>query len=128
MNGKAAMRAHYSEIRDIARNTDREVLEFQLGDEWEALCKFLEVEVPTHPYPRENEGGNWILKMRERARLRAKAAAYKFARYALPVTILGVGMWGMMTVHSLSSGRSRRGGFLDVLTNLVDLKMFSARH
>ncbi len=63
------------------------MLEFGLGDGWGALCEFLEVEVPDCPYPRENEGGDWILKMRERARMRAKAAAFKFASVGLPVAV-----------------------------------------
>ena len=98
-NGKAAMRAHYAEIRKHGQVTGRRVLEFDLGDEWGALCDFLEVAVPDHPYPRENEGGDWILKMRERARMRAKAAAVKFVRGALPVAV--VVFWARMIPWSL---------------------------
>lgn len=122
------MRAHYSEIRDIARRSGGEVLEFQLGDEWEALCKFLKVEVPCHPYPRENEGGNWILKMRERASLRAKAAAYKFARFALPVAIVGLGVWIAMSRSQLLMRRSDRDGYLGILSSLVTFKSLSSGH
>ena len=86
------MLAHYVEIRKRAQATGRRVLEFGLGDEWGALCEFLEVEVPPHPYPRENEGGDWIEKMRERARIRAKAAAFKLVSVGLPVAVLGLGV------------------------------------
>jgi hypothetical protein len=127
-NGKVAMRAHYSEICYIARKSGREVLEFQLGDEWETLCKFLEVRVPGHPYPRENEGGNWILKMRERARLRANAAAYRFARFALPMAIISVGVWGMMRTFPPSSGRSGRDSLLGGFAGLIVPKSLSARY
>ena len=91
-NGKAAMLAHYVEIQKHAQATGRRVLEFGLGDEWGALCEFLDVEVPPHPYPRENEGSGWIEKMRERARLRAKAAAIKLVGLCLPIAVLGLGV------------------------------------
>ena len=100
-NGKAAMRAHYAGIRDHAQKTGRPVLEFNLGDEWGVLCEFLEVEAPHFPYPRENEGGDWILKMRERARLRAMAAAYRFVSLGLPITILAFGAWSMAAPSSI---------------------------
>lgn len=76
------MRAHYAEIRNHAQKTGRKVRLFGLGDEWGPLCHFLEVGIPDYPYPRENDGGDWILKMHERARIRAKAAAFKFVRVA----------------------------------------------
>lgn len=127
-NGKAAMRAHYSEVLDIARRMDREVLEFQLGEEWDSLCKFLGVMIPHSPYPRENEGGNWILKMRERARLRAKAAAFKFARFVLPVATVGLGVWGMTMKYPLLSKGLGRDGTPDALTNLIGVRFRSIIH
>ena len=96
-NGKAAMRTHYVEIRNHAQKTGRRVLEMGLGDGWGVLCEFLEVGVPDYPFPRENEGGDWILKMRERARMRAKAAAFKFFRMALPFAIAMAGLWTWVT-------------------------------
>ena len=101
-NGKASMRAHYSEIRNLAQQREAKILEFNLGDEWEHLCEFLNVDIPDHPYPRENEGGNWILKMKERARMRAKAAACKFLRLSLPITIFSLGVWCTREKFSLS--------------------------
>lgn len=105
--GKAAMRAHYAEIRNHAQETGRRVLGFGLGDEWGPLCEFLEVGIPDYPYPEENEGGDWILKMHERARIRAKAAAFKFVRVALPVAVLVFGAWakyrGVLVPSSLWS-------------------------
>lgn len=92
-NGKAAMHTHYQEIRRIAHSTGRPVLELGLGDGWQPLCGFLEVGVPAHPYPRENEGGGWILKMHERAKMRGKAAAGKFLLLAAPHLVFGFGVW-----------------------------------
>ena len=71
------------------------MLEFNLGDEWGVLCEFLEVGAPNSPYPRENEGNDWILKMRERARLRAMAAACRFVSVGLPIAVLAFGAWSM---------------------------------
>ncbi|MCJ1404214.1 hypothetical protein MMC11_007439 [Xylographa trunciseda] len=99
-NGKAAMRAHYAEMREAAKKRGREVLEYGLGDGWGPLCSFLEVEVPKHAYPRENEGGDWIRKMRERARLRGKAAVYKFLRFGLPLALFGCGIWCIRPMFS----------------------------
>ncbi|KAL9127028.1 MAG: hypothetical protein Q9217_004017 [Psora testacea] len=95
-NGKTAMLAHYAEIRDRAQQQGRQVLEMELSDGWEPLCSFLEVVVPPFPYPKMNDGGNWVLKMRERARLRAKAATSRFLGTALPVVMAGVAIWAMI--------------------------------
>ena len=92
-NGKAAMRAHYSEIRNAAKQRGREVLELNLGDDWGPLCSFLEVEVPNHAFPQENKGGDWILKMRRCARLRAQAAMHRFFHFGLAIAIFGIGTW-----------------------------------
>ena len=97
------MYVHYSEIRNLAQQREAKILEFRLGDEWGPLCEFLEVDVPDHPYPRENEGGNWILKMKQRARLRAKAAAYKFLCLSLPLAVLSLGVCCTREKFSLSS-------------------------
>ena len=108
-NGKAAMQAHYAEIRRLAKSEDRKILEFNLGDEWEPLCDFLGVDAPNMPYPRENEGGNWILKMQERARMRAKAAASKFFRLGIPIACFNLGLWYVMLRYpSISRQLSRQ--------------------
>ena len=92
-NGKATMHTHYEEIRKIAHSTGRPVLELGLGDGWQPLCSFLGVGVPADPYPRENEGRDWTLKMHERAKMRTKAAAGKFLLLAAPHIIFGLGVW-----------------------------------
>ena len=87
------MRTHYARIRDHAQKTGRPVLEFNLGDEWGVLCEFLKVGIPNYPYPRENEGNDWILKMHERARIRAMAAIFRFVSVGLPIAVLAFGAW-----------------------------------
>ena len=103
-NGKTAMMAHYAEIRDLARQQGRQVLEMELSDGWEPLCNFLDVDIPPFPYPMMNDGGNWVLKMRERARLRAKAATSRFLRIALPIAMAGVAGWAIIGKFGSRSG------------------------
>ncbi|MCJ1350953.1 MAG: hypothetical protein MMC33_000935 [Icmadophila ericetorum] len=113
-NGRAAMVAHYDEIRRLAKEQGREVLEFHLTDGWAPLCRFLEVDVPGYPYPRMNEGGDWILKMKHRARGRLWVALTKLFWGMLPVTVTGCGImavkvWNIQTnywiplLHRLNS-------------------------
>ena len=71
---------HYEMVRACAKAQQREVLEAQLDDGWEPLCRFLEVDVPPEPYPRENEGGGFIPKMHERAQLRLQAVGRKWLK------------------------------------------------
>lgn len=101
-NGRAAMLGHYAEIRDIAAKTNREILEVSMGDGWEPLCHFLGTEVPDRPYPLANQGPGWIMKMRQRARRRAVAAAYKFFCGGLSISVAGLAVW--FAQQSLSAG------------------------
>lgn len=89
-NGKQSMIEHYEMVRACAKAQNRGVLEAQLDDGWEPLCRFLEVEVPQGPYPRENEGGGFVPKMHERARLRLQAVARKWLRAGWLVGMSGV--------------------------------------
>lgn len=106
-NGRSAMLAHYAEIRGLAQQQGRPVLEMQMGGGWEPLCGFLDVAVPPLPYPKMNDGGNWVLKMRERARLRAKAAMSRFWGTALPVAMAGLAAWVMIGRLGWYVGQSR---------------------
>ena len=90
-HGRAAMEAHYGNIRRLAKEQDRQPLEFDLHDGWEPLCRFLEVAVPDYPYPRMNEGGDWVLKMKYRARQRLWVCVQKALFRALPLVIIGCG-------------------------------------
>ncbi len=107
-NGKAAMQDHYAEVRNIARNEGRDILEMGLSDGWDPLCNYLQVDTPSFPYPRMNDGENWTLKMKERARLRAKAAAIRFAKIALPLTVAGFGLWAIAVILKTKRGWSAR--------------------
>ena len=87
-NGRDAMRRHYEEVRACAKAHEREILDLQLGDGWLKLCQFLNVPVPDHAYPRENDSGSFIPKMKERARLRMRAVASRWLKIVLIAAIL----------------------------------------
>ena len=87
-NGRDAMRKHYEEVRACAKDQGRDILELQLGDGWPKLCKFLDVPVPEHAYPRDNDSSSFIPKMKERARLRMRAVALRWLKVVLMATIL----------------------------------------
>jgi len=52
-NGRRVFEQQYSRVRELVPK-DR-LLEFELGDGWEKLCPFLEVDIPEVGYPRVNE-------------------------------------------------------------------------
>ncbi|KAJ5355523.1 uncharacterized protein N7496_012735 [Penicillium cataractarum] len=52
-NARAAYERHYKEIR--ATVPQEQLLEFQLKDGWEPLCRFLGKDIPDVPFPRVNE-------------------------------------------------------------------------
>jgi hypothetical protein len=62
------------------------MLEYHMGDGWDPLCAFLDVEVPDVPFPRENEASNHAEEVKARKRLMWTAGI----KLAVPV-ILGLG-------------------------------------
>ena len=44
--------AHNQAVREVI--PEEQLLVFQVKDGWEPLCKFLDVPVPTEPFPRTN--------------------------------------------------------------------------
>ena len=100
-NGRLAMESHYRDIRAFAKHQGRDVLELQLGDGWEPLCRFLGEEVPQQQYPKENAGEAWIVKMRRRAWERTKMVASKWAQRGLTV------LFALVLVRLVASRRRR---------------------
>jgi hypothetical protein len=91
--GKSAMEAHYNEVRQVAQEQNREILEFDSSEGWEPLCAFLGVDIPTTPYPHMNEGGDWVVKMQHRAWRRLRASVETFLRCCLPVAVSCIALW-----------------------------------
>lgn len=104
-NGRDAMKKHYEEVRMCARTQGRDVLEMQLGDGWPQMCEFLKVPIPDAPYPRVNDGENFISVMRERAGLRLRAVALRWLKAGSLVATLSFVMRFTLRSFLAKSGR-----------------------
>lgn len=58
-HGRDVFEEHNQMVRDVAKREGREFLEFEIGDGWSALCKFLKKEAPIGSFPRANEAESW---------------------------------------------------------------------
>lgn len=90
LNGKKAFEDQYASVRELVPK--ERLLEYDIGEGWERLCEFLEVEQPKFPYPNTNEAAafrdrNWL-----RFKLSAKRGAPRLA--ATAVTFAAVATWG----------------------------------
>ena len=52
-NGRQVFEQQYARVRELVPKEN--LLEFELGDGWDKLCPFLEVDIPEVTYPRVNE-------------------------------------------------------------------------
>lgn len=96
-NGRDVFREQYATVRDLVPK-DR-LLEYQIGEGWERLCKFLEVAVPSVDYPNTNEAAAF----RDRNRLRFWLAVKRgLPRMVLTVlTLIVMLMWMSWLVQRL---------------------------
>ena len=104
-NGKDAMKKHYEEVRLCARTHGRDVLEMQLGDGWHQLCAFLKVPIPEEPYPRVNDGDDFLSVMRKKAALRVRAVALRGLQVGCMVATLSFATQFLIRSLSVRSGR-----------------------
>ena len=104
-NGRHAMKRHYEEVRMCARTHGREVLEMQLGDGWYQLCDFLKVPVPQEPYPRVNDGDDFVSLMRKKAASRLQAVALRGLKVGCMVATLSFATQFILGGGSVRSGR-----------------------
>ena len=58
-HGKRVFKEHNDMVRTLALEQRKEFLEFQLGDGWEPLCKFLGKDVPDMDFPHVNDTQSW---------------------------------------------------------------------
>ena len=96
-NGKRVYEQQYETVRRLVPK-DR-LLEFDIGEGWDRLCDFLEVDVPNVAYPRTNEGAafkerNW-LRMKLAVRRGAPRMAWTGAISVASIAIGGrlAGWW-----------------------------------
>ena len=62
-NGKRVYEEQYETVRKLVPKD--QLFEYQIGEGWDRLCEFLEVDQPPFPYPVTNEGAafkerNWL--------------------------------------------------------------------
>ncbi|MCJ1310712.1 hypothetical protein MMC25_004378 [Agyrium rufum] len=88
-------RAVYQETRDCMKDHPDMMLEFQLKQGWEPLCRFLDVPVPNEPFPHVNESEEFGRRMQ----LLFQGAMTRVAATYLPmvggVVAAGTALWAM---------------------------------
>jgi hypothetical protein len=52
---KKAFREHNENVRKLAKERGREVLEYEVKEGWRPLCAFLGKEVPAEGFPRKDD-------------------------------------------------------------------------
>lgn len=77
VKGKDVYRSHYQAVRSLVPK--ERLLEYNIKDGWEPLCKFLEQEVPRCSFPNGNEGEATQKLIRELKTREVKLAGGKLA-------------------------------------------------
>jgi hypothetical protein len=57
--GREVFDEHNQMVRELAKKDGRDILEFEIGDGWSALCNYLGKETPIGEFPRANEAKTW---------------------------------------------------------------------
>lgn len=83
-NGRQVYEDQYRTVRELVPKD--QLLEFQIGEGWDRLCPFLEVETPTVPYPRVNEATAFKDRNKLRFRQSLKRGTPKLAATVIAVT------------------------------------------
>ena len=65
-NGKKAFEEHYKHIRAIMKDRPEDLLEYEVKQGWDPLCRFLGQPVPGQEFPRLNDTGNFKMWRHER--------------------------------------------------------------
>lgn len=84
-NARDGYRRHYQTIRDTTPS-DR-LLEYNLKDVWEPLCKFLDKPVPNVPFPHINDKDSFHEKLTIIMQRGAKVLAKRLSYVAIPGVI-----------------------------------------
>jgi len=90
-NGKRAFEQQYATVRKLVPK-DR-LLEYQIGEGWDRLCDFLDVDVPGVPYPNTNEAAAFRDRNRLRFWLALRRGAPRLA--ATLLSLAAVVVWGI---------------------------------
>jgi hypothetical protein len=105
-NARRRYEEHYEWVR---RNVPRErLLEYKLGDGWEPLCAFLEVEVPEVEFPRVNDAVEHQLRTTERLKWLLPLVGRRMGTFFAMVVALAVVWMALLSARS-QAGVSRWG-------------------
>jgi Sulfotransferase domain len=86
--------AHYKHVRKATAARGTEVLEFQVQEGWEPLCKFLGKDIPKEPFPHINEGNSVIFMNKMMLMARTMAITKRGIKYVvLPLAVTGAALW-----------------------------------
>ena len=79
--GKQAYNDHFARVRSLVPAEN--LLKYHVSQGWELLCTFLDVDVPTVPFPRGNEQDSFYTQMRAFDKSRAIAVLVKTTPWLL---------------------------------------------
>lgn len=84
---KIVHESYYREVRAAVPPERR--LEYRIGDGWGPLCRFLDVDVPDLPFPRDNHSASHAQEAKARVRLLWSTAG----KTVLPVVLGFIAIW-----------------------------------
>ncbi|KAI0160582.1 hypothetical protein GGR57DRAFT_490272 [Xylariaceae sp. FL1272] len=82
---------YYRRIREMVPPEKR--LEFNLDDGWEPLCAFLGKDIPSVPFPRENDRQTLYKQTRKTSNNVVYKSMFRILQYLVPVAVGGYSMW-----------------------------------
>lgn len=91
---------HYERIRN-ATPKDR-LLEWEITQGWEPLCKFLNLPVPDEPFPRANDSDNFVKIHAGMWYFGVGKMVLKISAVAVPVVAVGLAYWKNWTPRWLA--------------------------
>lgn len=93
--GRRVYEEQYRTVRDMVPKG--QLYEFQIGEGWDGLCEFLEVEKPDSPYPQVNEATAFRDRNDLRFRMAVERGAPRIAGTVVTVfAVVGWATWFWM--------------------------------
>jgi hypothetical protein len=84
---RSVYQSYYRDVRAMV--PEERKLEYRIGDGWEPLCRFLDVDVPDVPFPRDNHSASHDQEAKARVRLIWTAGA----KVAVPLVLGLIAVW-----------------------------------
>ena len=95
-NARDVYERHYANIRKACASTPGRLLDFQLADGWEPLCKFLGKEVPNVMFPNVNEAEDQLRVTTAHREDKLREGRNAVLKYVLPPFALCVILWWLL--------------------------------